>query len=205
MTKPMLSRVGAASGAVFAVILTVAAGNGNHAFSGPRAVAGVAAITLAIPFLAYVARLLGTAEGPQGWLAPTALVAGVSGIALKLVSVFPELAIHRAHVADGTTLHKALQQIADGATLISLYPLAVFCAATAIVALRTRVLPLWLGCGAAITAAALAVNGAILKASFVPALLLFLVWTLAASVYLLVTASRRPAISRAAEMGTAVG
>jgi hypothetical protein len=73
----------------------------------------------------------------------------------------------------------------------------VFCASTAIVALRTKVLPRWLGAGAAITAAALAVNGGFLEASFVPALLLFLVWTLASSIYLLRRSSREPAPARA--------
>ena len=73
----------------------------------------------------------------------------------------------------------------DGATIFSLYPLAVFCAATAIVAFRTRALPRWLAAGAAATAAALAVNGAFLGAGAVPALLLFLLWTLVTSVYLL--------------------
>jgi hypothetical protein len=38
--------------------------------------------------------------------------------------------------------------------------------------------------GAALTALALAVNGAFLEASFVPALLLFVAWTLAASIHL---------------------
>jgi Na+/alanine symporter len=90
-------------------------------------------------------------------------------------------------------------QMADGGTLLCLYPLALFCAATAIVALRTGVLPRWLGAGAAVTAAALAVNGAFLEASFVPALLLFLAWTLVASVYLVRRSSREPArVSREA-------
>jgi hypothetical protein len=60
----------------------------------------------------------------------------------------------------------------------------VFCAATAIVALRTRVLPRWLAAGAAVTAVALVVNGGFLNAGFVPALVLFIAWTLVASVYL---------------------
>ncbi len=50
---------------------------------------------------------------------------------------------------------------------------------------RTRVLPRWLGGAAAVTAAALAINGAFLNTSNVPALLLFIAWTLAASLYLL--------------------
>jgi len=193
MQKVMIPRLGAASGAVFAIVLFVAAGNGDHSFSTARAVAGVAAITLALPFVGYVSRLLREAEGVDGWLASAALAGGSTGIGLKLVSIVPELAVHRAHIADGTQLHKAFQELAGGATVLCLYPLAVFCAATAIVALRTGVLPRWLGAGAAVTAAALVVNGGFLAASFVPALLLFLVWTLAASVYLVRRSSREPA------------
>lgn len=189
----MLPRLGAASGAVFAVVLFVAAGNGDQSFSTPRAIAGLSAITLALPFVGYVSRLLREGEGANGWLAPAALAGGSIGIGLKLVSIVPELAIHRAQIADGTQLHKALEEMAGGATLLCLYPLAVFCAATAIVALRTRVLPRWLGAGAAVTAAALVVNGGFLNASFVPALLLFLAWTLVTSVYLVRRSSREPA------------
>jgi hypothetical protein len=184
MHKVILPRLGAASGATFAVTLFVAAGNGNHSFSTPRAVAAVTAITLALPFVGYISRLLRAAEGANGWLAPAALAAGSIGIGLKLVSIVPELAIHRAHIADATQLHKALHEMAGGATVLCLYPLAVFCAATAIVALRTRVLPRWLGAAAAVTATALLVNGSFFDASFVPALLLFLLWTLLASVHL---------------------
>jgi hypothetical protein len=191
MNNVILPRVGAASGAVFAIALFVAAGNGGH-FSAPRAVAALAAITLALPFVGYVSRILREAEGANGWLAPAALAGGIVGIGLKLVSVVPELAIHRQHIADGTQLHRALQAMADGATLLCLYPLAVFCAATAIVALRTRVLPRWLAVGAAVTAVALVINGGFLNASFVPALLLFIFWTLAASVYLVRRSSHEP-------------
>lgn len=184
MSKVILPRLGAASGAIFALVLFVAAGNGDHSFSTPRAIAGVAAITLALPFIGYVSQLLRDAEGANAWLAPAALAGGITGIGVKLVGIVPELAIHRAHIADGTQLHKALQEMADGATVLCLYPLALFCAATAIAALRTRALPRWLGTGAAVTAAALVVNGGFFEASFVPALLLFLVWTLVASLYL---------------------
>jgi hypothetical protein len=192
MNRVMLPRLGAASGGIFAIVLFVAAGNGSHSFSTPRAVAAVAAITLALPFISYMSSLLRAAEGANGWLAPAALAAGITGIGLKLVSIVPEVAIHRARTADGTQLHKALQEMAGAATVLCLYPLAVFCAATALVALRTRVLPRWLGAGAAVTATALVVNGAFFNASFVPALLLFLIWTLAASVHLVRRSSDKP-------------
>ena len=188
-----LSRVGAACGAVFAIVLTVAAGDGSQSFSGPRAVAGIAALTLAVPFIAYLCSVLRAqaAEGDR-WLAGAALAAGITGIVLKLGSGAPELALHNAHLVPGTQLYSAIDAIAGGATVLSLYPLAVFCAATAIVTFRARALPRWLGAGAAITAAALAVNGAFLGTNSVPALLLFILWTLLASVHLLRRTWRKP-------------
>lgn len=181
MNTPIASRLGAACGAVFAIVLFVAAGNGSGAFLAPRAVAGLAALALFIPFAAYLCSLLREANG---WLAQAALASGIAGITLKIVSLIPELALHRAHVADGTAMRHFGQALADGATVIALYPLAVFCAAVALAAFRSAVLPRWLATFAAVTAAALAVNGAFLNASFVPALVLFILWTLVASVYL---------------------
>jgi hypothetical protein len=199
MNQPTLSRLGAACGAVFAIVLTVAAGNGDQSFSGPRAVAGVAAITLAVPFIAYLCGVLRQAGGADGWLVSTAFGAGITGIVLKLGSGAPELAAHKAHLLAGTQLNTAINAIGDGATVLCLYPLAVFCAATAILAFRTRALPRWLAVGAAVTAAALAVNGAFVGTGSVPALLLFLLWTLLASVHLLRRTWRVPAPAAAAE------
>ena len=169
MNQPMIPRIGAACGAVFAIVLTVANGDGSQPFSGPRAVAGIAALTLAIPFFAYLTSVLHHAEGADGWLSRTALAAGIAGITLKLGSGAPELAMLRAHLAAGTQLH------------------------TAIVAFRTRALPRWLAAGAAVTAAALAVNGAFLTTDFVPALLLFALWTVLASAHLLRRTWHNPA------------
>ena len=81
-------------------------------------------------------------------------------------------------------MHNALEDIANVATVISMYPLALLFAAIAIIALRTRVLSRWLGYGAAVTAAALAVNAGFINATTVPAFLLFAIWTLAASAVL---------------------
>jgi hypothetical protein len=199
MNQSTLPRLGAACGAVFAIVLTVANGNGTQTFSGPRAIAGIAALTLALPFIAYLCSVLRQADradgadGPNGWLVSTALAAGIAGIVLKLGSGAPELAAHTAHLTAGTQLNTAIEAIADGATVLSLYPLAVFCAATAIVAFRTRALPRWLSAGAAVTAAALAVNGGFLGTDSVPALLLFVLWTLLTSVHLLRRTWRKPA------------
>jgi hypothetical protein len=183
MTRPMLPRLGAACGIVFPIAMFLAVGNGSH-FTPWRAVAATWALVLALPFLAYLSSLLRTAEGEGGWLSTVALVAGVSGVLLKLASHAPELASHRDGIAKGTQLYNALHNTAGAATLISLYPLALCCGAVAVIALRERVLPRWLGIFAALTAVALAINAGFVSASFVPALLLFLLWTLATSIVL---------------------
>jgi hypothetical protein len=193
MNQSTLPRLGAACGAVFAIVLTVANGNGTQTFSGPRAIAGIAALTLALPFIAYLCSVLRQADGADGWLVSTALAAGITGIVLKLGSGAPDLAVHTAHLTAGTQLNTAIEAIANGATVLSLYPLAVFCTATAIVAFRTRALPRWLSVGAAVTAAALAINGGFLSTDSVPALLLFVLWTLLTSVHLLRRTWRKPA------------
>jgi len=184
MTRPMLPRLGAACGIVFPIALFLAVGDSSH-FAPWRAVVATWALVLALPFLAYLWSLLRAAEGEGGWLSTLALVAGVSGVLLKLASHAPELAIHREGIANGTQLYKALDNTAGAATLVSLYPLAVCCAAVAVIALRARVLPYWLGIFAAITAVALAVNAGFVYAGFVPAFLLFLLWTLVTGFVLL--------------------
>jgi hypothetical protein len=184
MNEPGISRLAATCGVIFAVGLTAANGSGNQPFWGVRAIAGIAALTLILPFFGYVCSLLRAADG-GGWLAGTALAAGIAFLVLKLGSGAPELAVHTAHLAAGTQLATSIDGIANAATLLSLYPLAVFCAATSIVAFRTRMLPRWLSAGAAVTAAALAINGGFLSADSVPALLLFVLWTLLTSMLLL--------------------
>ena len=181
MTNQMMPRAGAGCGALFAVAL-IAASNGS---ADANYIAGLAALALFLPFLAYLCSLLREAEGEGGWLAPAALAAGVARMTVKLASVAPDIAAN--HLAAGA-MHSALENIANVATVISMYPLALLFAAVAIIALRTRVLSRWLGYGAAVTAAALAVNAVFINATIVPAFLLFAIWTLAASAVLFVKA-----------------
>jgi len=188
----MLPRLGAACGIVFPIAMFLAVGNGSN-FAPWRAVAATWALVLALPFLAYLWSLLRAAEGDGGWLSTTALVAGVSGVLVKLASHAPELAIHRDHIAKGTQLYKALDNTAGAATLMSLYPLAICCAAVAVIALRDQALPRWLGMFAAVTAVALAVNAGFVYAGFVPAFVLFLLWTLVTGIVLLRRTSGAPA------------
>jgi hypothetical protein len=190
MPTTRLSRLGAVSGAVFAVGLFVATGDGSNAYSAPRAILGIGALTVAIPFVVYLGGILRAGGGSTRWLADLAVATGVTGIALKLSSTVPELATHKAGISHGTAAYVVLDALAGAATVIALYPLAVLCAATAIVALRTRCLPQWLAVGAGATALALAVNGAFLATDSVPAFLLFIIWTLATSAHLTRVAGR---------------
>jgi hypothetical protein len=184
MTKPLVSRLAAACGIVFPIAMFLAVGNGNN-FAPWRAVVATWALVLFLPFLAYLCSLLWRADRDSRWLATLALAGGLSGILLKLISHVPELAIHQDHLAKGTPLYKALDHMAGAATTLSLYPLAICLAAVAIIASRTHVLPRWIAVFAAVTAVTLVINGGFVFASFVPALLLFLLWTLVTGVVLL--------------------
>jgi hypothetical protein len=184
MQGPLLPRLAAACGIIFPIAMFLAVGNGDN-FAPWRAVAATWALVLFLPFLAYLCGLLRTATPNDAWLSTIALVAGTSGILLKLISHAPELAIHQDHLAKGTPLYKALDHTAGAATILCLYPLAIYAAAVAVLVLRERILPRWIGVFAAVTAAALAVNGSFVFAGFVPALLLFLLWTLVTAVVVL--------------------
>jgi hypothetical protein len=173
-TTRTTSKAGAACGIAFAVVLFAAVGNGSE-YVAWREVAALLALVAFIPFLATLRETLG-----EGAFATTGLLAGTTGIALKLASGAPDIAMHRAHVVAGTPLHAALDGLAGATTVISLYPLALLCA---VVALRGA-LPRWLRAGAGVTAAALAANGAFLNTDTVPALLLFVLWSLCAGVVL---------------------
>jgi hypothetical protein len=68
-------------------------------------------------------------------------------------------------------------------------PDGVMLGAVAIVTLKTGALPRWLGWLAAVASPLLLVNGMFLDAEFGPAFLLFMLWTLLASVVLTVRPS----------------
>jgi hypothetical protein len=184
------SRSAAACGVFFAVGLFGAAGDGGY--STTREVIATVALALAIPFMCYLGRILRGTEAPSNWMVDTAVAAGITGIVLKLASGVPEVAQHQAHLGSSSEANQALARLAAATTVASLIPFALFCVATGAVILRTKVLPRWVGIGAAVTAATLAVNGAVLGANFVPAMLVFLLWTLLTSLHLLRASWRRP-------------
>lgn len=187
---PALDRTGACSGVLFAVVLFVAAGDGSQGFSTPRSVAALAAITLALPFLAHLTSLLQRA-GSAGWTAPAVLAGGVAGVTLKLSSEVPAIAAHRMGNEGNAQLTHLTDALAGAATVASLDAFAVCCAAVAFGGLVTGSLPRWVCVGAVVTAVALVVNGLFLSTDLVVAFLLFNLWSFATGLHLLRRAGRR--------------
>jgi hypothetical protein len=170
------AKVGAACGIASPLALT--AGRSSALM---LAVFGLA---LFVPFLAYICNQLRKAEAEGGWLASAAFGAGLMGMTLKLSSGVPEIAYKG--IATGSNAHRALEGLANGATIASLYPFAIFTAIVAVQSLRSNALPHWLGALAGLTAIALLINGSFEYAGTVPGLLMFIIWTLIAGIALFI-------------------
>lgn len=189
------SKIAAATGAVFAVVLFIANGNAGRP-SAPREVAATAAITLLIPFGAYLGVLIREHGRPgHAWLATTTTAAAAVGATIKLVSGVPELALNRTETATGSQLYDLLDAMAGAATVIALIPLALFCLAAGLGSLRSGVLPPWLAVGALVCATGLAANACVVDTNSVPALVVMILWCLLASIHLVRTAGREPLAS----------
>lgn len=188
MDKQTYPRAGAASGIIFLVLLMA----GNSIFESGNESVGAAmelvGLLFFIPFLGYLWSVLRRAEGEGGWLSATALGAGLVGVTVKLGSAAPVLAARDLQA--GTPLYGALQDINVASFNLTMLPFGVMVAAVAIVTLKTRVMPVWLGLMAAVTGPALVVNGSFFDAEFIPAFLLFLLWTVLTSVVLTLRAGR---------------
>lgn len=198
MYERILPRIGAACGALSVVLPFGLSSTGSD--STIVLVGELIGLLLFIPFLGYLCSLLRDAEGPGGWLATTAFGAGLIYIAIKLGSIAPGNAADR--FGDATATHQALDVMNSTAFIATMLPLSVFMAAVATVIVKTRVMPRWLGWLAAVTAPLLLVNGMFLDAEFGPAFLLFLLWTLLASVVLAVRPSDLGSPSKAVQAST---
>jgi hypothetical protein len=192
MYERIMPRLGAASGALFVVLLFGPSSSGSD--STIVIVLELIGLLFFIPFLGYLWSVLREAEGPGGWLAITAFGAGLVDVTIKLGSLAPGKAAD--NFGDATAIHKALEDMNSVAFIATMLPLSVLMAAVAVIALTTGVLPRALGWLAAVTAPLLLVNGMFLDAEFGPAFLLFLLWTLLASVVLSV---RRTGVRSQAE------
>jgi hypothetical protein len=186
MYERILPRLGASTGALFVILLFGPSSSGSDATI--VLVLELIGLLMFIPFLGYLWSILREAEGPRGWLATTALGAGLVDVTIKLGSIAPAKAADS--FGESTATHQALDDMNSVSFIATMLPLSVLMAAVALIILHSGGLPRALGWLAAITAPLLLVNGMFLDAEFGPAFLLFLLWTLLASVVLTVRPSR---------------
>ncbi|MGH3088022.1 MAG: hypothetical protein ACRDSJ_11975 [Rubrobacteraceae bacterium] len=182
MDKKIWLRLGASCGILYVALIL--AGNsiyeaGNETVGLPMELAGM---LLFVVFLGYLFSVLRRAEGGDGWLSATAFGAGLMGITVKFASIAPVLAAGESQT--GTPLYRTLE-IMNGASFnLSMFPFAVLTATVAVVVLKTRVLPAWLGWMGAAAAPALLVNAMFFFAEFILAFLLFMLWVILTSAVL---------------------
>jgi hypothetical protein len=188
MQERMWPRLGAISGVLYVVLLMGPSSSGSDAKI--VVVLELIAMLLFIPFLGYLYSVLRQVEGESGWLSTTAFGAGLVDLTIKLGSIAPSFA---AQEGLAPQLHDTLHKMNSVAFMVTMLPIGVMLAAVAVVILKTRVLPLWLGALAAIISPACLVNGMFLDAEFGPAFLLFLLWVTIASVVMTLRAGRADA------------
>jgi hypothetical protein len=177
------TRLGPACGLLFIGLLFGGATSGVEALM-PLELVG---LVLFVPFAAYVAAVIRRAE-PHGWLAATVFGAALVDVTIKLGSAAASLAAE--NTAEGSPIDTALHDMNSASFVLTMYPLALFTGGIALAGLMFGAVPRWLAWFAAVTAAALVVNGSFLDTESGPAFLLFLLWTVAASVTMLLGARR---------------
>lgn len=181
MSGQTTSWIGAASGIAYVLaVLSL-----NSADSASNAVLGgeVLALLLFVPFLAYLCGQLRDGDTSGGWLAATALGAGLVAIAVKLAGVLPAIIVEQGELAPPVAA--AFTRFGEVSFMVSMMPLGIFLAAVAAIVLRTGLLPAWLGWAAAVIAPLVIANGFDLSSEFGPAFILFLLWTLITATVLL--------------------
>jgi hypothetical protein len=222
MSDQLWSRLGAASGILYVVLLLVGSsitGGGVEATTAEATARGFAEAainpTLAVGFfLEIVAFLcflfflgslwsaLRRAEGDTGWLSMVAFGGGLMSLTIKLASLASLGAAYHANEGLDPQLAQTLQDMAEVSFFISFFPLVVMLLASAIVAIRYGALPRWLGwtgVGVAITLLGGGLVGGIYGSddAGLP-FLLFLLWTLMISIALMWRVGKPvPAVSSA--------
>lgn len=181
MPSPKRSRLGAVSGIAYVLgilSLNSADQNSNLVLGGE-----VVALVLFVPFLTYLWTQIRAADSSGGWLAATALGAGVVAIAIKLAGVLPAILVEQGNLTPA--IGAAFTRFGDLSFMVSMIPMGFALAAVAAIVLRSKILPAWLGWSAAAIAPLLVANGFDLGSEFGPAFILFLLWTLVTAIVLL--------------------
>src|SRR3954469_3978761 len=209
MSARLMARVGAASGIVYVGLIVLggqigpAAGIpamnasphtiGTYITHHPPTAAQWAGVYLEVlallafvVFVSYLWRVLRDAERGDGWLAGVALAGGLLSATLKLASLPAALAaLYRADDGISPQVATALIDMNNIAFALTWATTALMLSATAGVALRTGVLPRWLGWSAIAIAIGLLASLPFAASTEPPTFLLALIWIVAASVVLI--------------------
>jgi hypothetical protein len=167
-------------------------------------------------FLGSLRSFLIEAEGTTGRLSTLAFAAGMIGYGLNVVGQAPQITLtlpSAAGMAPGTAA--VLTDLGWVMLIVANIPLAVMFAAVAVVSLRTRVFPIWLGCLAVVAgAAALLLSFAVVESSgpLAPqgwaSYLLYpasIVWLVPATIVMIRRIGKRPAAASQPELTERTG
>lgn len=140
---------------------------------------------LLVVFIAYLWGVLRRAEGEEGWLSALAFAGGLMSVILKVGSFAPMYPIltHAGQPFD-PELARALAEINIAAFVLQQPALGLLLLATALIVIRTAVLPRWLGWVAAL-AAALSFGAVVVAGMAFPAWLVVQFWLIGTSIALL--------------------
>ena len=213
MFDRLLWRLGAACGILFVVLVTlgweVLGGGGGpdtgaspeqigayySSLPAPGVIDWIAMSLVALGllclmvFVVYLSSVLRRAEGEDGWLSTVALGGGLLTVVAQLGGFAPGFValLIRMHEKLDPQVAAALYYLNDGSHSLVWITTPFLLAPVAIIAIRTRVLPRWLGWFAAVLAVGLPLNVPLAVYGLLPPvfLLLYLVWIVAASVVLM--------------------
>ena len=207
MTDRLLERMGAACGIVYAMLIYVGSGIG-----GTTSTVGISLVLLGLLFfLFFLGSLWATlrrAEGGSAWLSTTGFGAGLTAVTIGLGGAAPVLAARYRSGTLDPQLARTLLDIEEASFFLTFLPLAVLLAAFAIVAIRSGVLPGWLGWFAAVLSAAFLFGGLAgsidleFEWAALP-MLLYPFWVVPTSVVLLRRAGQPHPVERDAHVGPA--
>ena len=211
MNSTWLKRLGAASGVLYAVLTFVASGDTNSpGFQAtPQEITAWAKSVQLTPsfwihpyvevigmlfflvFTAYLWSILSRAEGEFGWLSASAFASGIATVVIK-IAAFPVAAAAVAGASQGFNpqVLGVLWDMNGISFFLTWATQAFLLAAAAIVIIRAKALPGWLGWGAAVSALALLATLPLAFFNPIPIHLLALLWVVIASILLIIHAGK---------------
>lgn len=219
MTDRMLGRLGAATGALYVILVMLgtsglfSSGGGSGQVPDLTSSRGDVArwlATLPVPgpldwanivfegagllcmllFSAFLYSRLRSAEAGRGWLAPAALAGGLLSVAIKMSSIPPMLALfYRAHQGMDAQLATSLIDQNSFAFIETWAANGILLAGAGLAGIRYRALPGWLAWSGLVIGVLLLVSVPVAFGPVYFVTLLFLLWMLVAGIVLMIRPS----------------